>query len=808
MRIRVFFVFLLSILIFTIGFSSYIVVGSNVIHDYEIDSLTDNKIIFDYNDGYTPDYIMDISGSSAAVSISSVPTPSSNKNHNFKGWYLTKSGFNDDGTSSLYSGEVLKAGTRLFAKYVNVETSKLENNMTSILNIYPKDIGSNSNLYYISSYGNDVKYSINILTGAQINVFFDDAGTTPIIGNNTYDNTETVDSNFKYVSNSVIKVVLDSNIIVDGGELRINSWLGGNSGTLQALITRTSYVSLDLNGYNIIIRNNGVLSGYSIIFNSKSTGGIICEQGTIYTPYLIYGYKGGGGTGEYWANSISPFDNYLCPYLSVETLFTNRGKLIGQTSLYTGALDLFIIKINARTNSTYLNILGNDTESLIQVKEGFLIRRSTPYNEIYTDDSWFNSNINYYSYINSSYREELIFTNNPKEHLKSIDYEGVDFYKADRCIATLNKLSLNVSISNITLNANLKYVDYPIPSFLDISMYNTDFDLSFSLVFMPGSSFYSDEYSVIKLLYDSDASGNNIPLYGKVFALDKYPLTTSYQYSSSNDFSTAKTNYGFLTGSFPSFYTTEYLTTNIDKAQLSINGKLLFDESAPIDFSTNYQFYSLGGNIDLSDEALDSVKANSSKIKLHTDYSYVLFTSVGNDYCLQNIEFVNLPLLSHNKAYLQTSNGGSVIECSSYDLDKLVYYSADKTYFYKYTTANKLTNVAKTGLTSYTSSPTLANVKQKYTNHEGAYVECYVNYIDSRYDNLVYLTSSGTNYAYASGTHVPLNDTPIFNEASLLATVNTASTTKFTTTNVSNVRFNTVLQFDFVYQNCWRFQYA
>ena len=222
------------------------------------------------------------------------------------------------------------------------------------------------------------------------------------------------------------------------------------------------------------------------------------------------------------SNSISPFDNYLCPYLCVETLFTNRGKLIGQTSLYTGALNLVIIKINARTNSTYLNILGNDTESLIQVKEGFLIRRSTPYNEIYTDDSWFNANIDYYSYINSSYREELIFTNNPKEQLKSIDYEGVDFYKTDRCIATLNKLSLNVAISNITLNANLKYVDYPISSFLDISMYNTDFDLGFSLVFMPGSSFYCDEYSVIKFLYDSDTRGNKIPL---------YPFSRSFSHS-------------------------------------------------------------------------------------------------------------------------------------------------------------------------------------------------------------------------------------------------------------------------------------
>ena len=35
-----------------------------------------------------------------------------------------------------------------------------------------------------------------------------------------------------------------------------------------------------------------------------------------------------------------------------------------------------------------------------------------------------------------------------------------------------------------------------------IYMYNTDFDLSFSLAFMPGSSFYSDEYSVIKFLYE------------------------------------------------------------------------------------------------------------------------------------------------------------------------------------------------------------------------------------------------------------------------------------------------------------------
>lgn len=791
----------------TVGYSAFILVGNNEVHNYELNNITDNKIIFDYNDGHSPDYILDINNSSSTVNTSRIPTPASEKNHTFKGWYLTKTGFFEDGSSSLYSNQSLEAGTRLYAKYVNTEATLLSNEMSSSLNVYPKNLGATSNRYYLSSYGNELEYSLNILAGAKLNVFFDDAGTKPIIGNNTYDNTETVDSNFKYISNSIIKVVLDSNIIIDGGELNIYSWLGGNSGTLQALITRTTYVSLDLNGYNIILRNNGVLGGYSIIYNSKNTGGILCEYGTIYTPYLIYGYKGGGGTGAYRANSISPFDNYLCPYLCVETLFTNRGKLIGQTSLYTGALNLVIIKINARTNSTYLNILGNDTESLIQVKEGFLIRRSTPYNEIYTDDSWFNANIDYYSYINSSYREELIFTNNPKEQLKSIDYEGVDFYKTDRCIATLNKLSLNVAISNITLNANLKYVDYPISSFLDISMYNTDFDLGFSLVFMPGSSFYCDEYSVIKFLYDSDTSGNNIPLYGKIFALDRYPVTTSYQYSS-DAFASNKSNCGFLTGGFPNVYATEYLATSVGEAKIKINGKLLFDSSASIDFSTNYQFFSLGGNIDLSDEALESVISNASKIKLHTDYAFALFAPT-DDYCLQNIEFINLPLLSNNKAYLQISNGGSVIECASYDLDKLVFFSGEKTYFYKYSsTTNSLTNVSKMGLSNYTSSPGLSNVKQKYGNHAGNYAECNIYYVDTRYDNLVYLTSNGINYAYASGTHVPLSDSPTFDSLTLTATVNTASTTKFTSPNSTNVRFNTVLNFDFVYKNCWRFKYA
>ena len=785
----------------TVGYSAFILVGNNEVHNYELNNITDNKIIFDYNDGHTPDYILDINASSSTVNTSRIPTPASEKNHTFKGWYLTKTGFFEDGSSSLYSNQTLEAGTRLYAKYINNETSVLSNDMSSSLNVYPKDLGSTSNRYYLSSYGNEIKYSLNILSGAKINVFFDDAGTTPITGSSSSENSDTVDITFKYVSNSVIKVVLDSNIIIDGGELRINSWLGGNTGALQAQITKPNYVSLDLNGYNIILRNNGVLSGYSIIYNSRNTGGIICEYGTIYTPYLIYGFTTGGLTAIYWANSISPFNNYLCPYLSVETLFTKNGKLVGQTSMYA----------NLSINSTNMGLIGNDTNSLIQIKDGFLIRRSTPYNQIFTDDSLINSAIDFYSYLNTSYREEIIFTNNPKEHLKWIYYEGLDFYKSDRCISTINKLTLEVDVKITQLNANMKYVDFPISSFLDIYMYNTDFDLSFSLAFMPGSSFYSDEYSVIKFLYDSDTSGNKIPLYAKVFALDKYPLTTSYQYSP-DKFASTKYNYGFLVAGTPPYNATEYLTTNIAEAVITIDGNLIFDETAPIDFSNNYQFYSLGGHINLSDEALENVKKNYSKIKLHTDFgfthSYSYSEKIIDYYSLQYVEFINLPLLSNNKAYLQTSNGGNVIECTSYDLDKLVYFNGEKAYFYKYNETNSLISVSKLGFSSYTKSPGLDNVKNKYANHNGTYAECYLNYVDTRYDNLVYLTSNGTNYAYASGTHVPLSDTPTFDTLTLTATVNTASRTKFTNLNNEYFRFNTVLNFDFVYKNCWRFKYA
>ena len=45
-------------------------------------------------------------------------------------------------------------------------------------------------------------------------------------------------------------------------------------------------------------------------------------------------------------------------------------------------------------------------------------------------------------------------------------------------------------------------------------------------------------------------------------------------------------------------------------------------------------------------------------------------------------------------------------------------------------------------------------------------------------------------------------------EITLTATVNTASRTKFTNLNNEYFRFNTVLNFDFVYKNCWRFKYA
>ena len=71
---KTFILFILSILMFIgIGASAFILDGSQSFFDYEIDTLTDYIVTFDYNDGYSNDYIYHLESEEGTIDLTNIP---------------------------------------------------------------------------------------------------------------------------------------------------------------------------------------------------------------------------------------------------------------------------------------------------------------------------------------------------------------------------------------------------------------------------------------------------------------------------------------------------------------------------------------------------------------------------------------------------------------------------------------------------------------------------------------------------------------------------------------------------------------
>ena len=595
MKIKKYFSFIIITMLFlfsSVGNSDFII-GENIILDEnQIDRTDDYYICLDYNDGTNKryKYLIDDKAGRFDQNDNSFPEPVSLTNHEFNGWYETKSGFFDDGTSSLYDRGILDSGDILYAKYINTDEKALTNDLFSNYTITPSMTSNNKNYYFLSAYTREtLVQSYRVGKGGAFSVNFQDTGgsySTSLEGN---------DKTIKYVSQAEIIVVLDSDLIIDGGTFQLSSILGGNSGELQAQITG-KFTALDLNGYNIIIRNGGLLNAFGVIFNSSDTGGILVENGTVNTPFLVYGFKGGGMTGAAWGNAVAPFNNFLCPYLSVETIFTNASTLLGETSLFA----------NGAKYSTTLKLIGNSSDSLIQITTGYIIKRTSDYKK-YTQDYLFNySIVNYYDALTSNYRETFIFTNNVSEHAKYVDNSLIIQFVTDKCVVTQYSLDLAVNVG-VSLNVSMRYVDFPIPSFFDIYLYNTNLSFDISFQFMPGSYLYADENTSI--YFKKQDSGNyDYNIFAKVITFERYPYSIQYKSAS-----TSTTSYSFPLNSYPVLYVSQRLAFSAAPAKIKIDGNIYFEDYAKTS-DDSYSYYSIGGRAEFSEQALNMIYSNSSKI--------------------------------------------------------------------------------------------------------------------------------------------------------------------------------------------------
>lgn len=706
-------------LLFTVGYSAFNVRENGAIayidpNNSENILISDRYVIFDYNDGnYTNDYYCNLTAE-GKIDAASVPQGNSVTGaRTFKGWSRDKKGTSmiaDLGTATFSHGEIL------YAQYAQ---SKISLGDSTVINS-----GSYSNPYYFM---NDT-----ISSGQQVNISY---------GTGSYsDSTGGSNTNVLRVSEASINVVLQSDLVVDGGTLSLTSVLGyaSTGSTTQQLISG-EFVTLDLNGYTVRVQNGGTINGYGMIYNTKDTGGIIVENGTLITPFCVYDFKGGTYLLTAYNNGVMPFTNYFAPYLACESVFYNQGKLVGEASLCVQTL--------TTKYSTKINFIGNPSdgkEYFIALKNGYVVRRTENF---FNNFATFQRNINVrvYDYVGPDYREKLIFTDDPASSVKNLD--GTLFAKSGKCSVDINSLSLTLQGKT----AQLKYVDFPISSFFDIELYNTNIYFGISFVFLPSSSFYCDRDSVIKMGYSStDYSDSGYYIMARINVMDEYSKDFAYYNGS------ARTGGGGL-----SQYLNRKLIYDTECPKIKIDGTFEFDTgSSVLNMNKNYAYYTIGGKIECSDAALEAICRNSAYIKTVGRFFFPFLVSDG-DATDSAIKYCSRPLYSGNKAYFQ-KEGETDVRVGDYSEEKNLIRYEGGYYFYKYTSGKFSQSSYSTGLlgnllSSASKPPNASKAEEKHSNLDGGFVACTVknHRFNDRID-LPYITSGGQSYIYILGAYTTL----------------------------------------------------
>lgn len=406
--------------------------------------------------------------------------------------------------------------------------------------------------------------------------------------------------------------------------------IGSNYGTTQNTDYQghiaKEYVTFDLNGYNIYLEN-GTLDIYGLIKNSRETGKIIASGGNIYTLAVIHDYRGGSATSGLVGDKIFPFQVYALPY------FRCKAQILDDNSSgWTRVTARCIVKATSYTKPSKIEIkfIGNDTDQVL-----FKVSKKE------------NSSI------------EIEGTEN--KNIMVGKTEASDEVKF--CLSRRLKLSFincSVKMSDIVINpgqkVDTKDFNFPVSSFFDVYLKNTEMTFWQSLKFMPGMSRIADRDSKVILSYDSSAK--------KAAQISVLGNSAIYQCSEKGKMITtglvAEAPYYYGRTFFASKALWEYYSGN----RIKIYGTLVFKGG-----NKNCEDYLLAGAIDFNrvayssdgtTSALDYIDYSENEnpfaklIQKHTDVSVKTY---GYDYLLGDnnrnnvIKGYSRPLVSYGKGY-------------------------------------------------------------------------------------------------------------------------------------------------------------
>ncbi len=489
------------------------------------------------------------------------------------------------------------------------------------------------------------------------------------------------------------------------GTLVIGSSFGTTNNTHYQGHIANEYVTLDLNGHNIYVEN-GTLIAYGLIKNSQKSGEIIAHGGTIYTLAVIYDYRGGNATLSFVGQKIMPFQIYSLPYFRCKTrlCYSDNGwtKFIAKCSVRTTSLTSSSVSIN------FIGGMNDDVLFKLSPKE------------------------NSYVEINGTENEQIL-----KDKEESSDETKLCLSRRLR----INFHNCSAKMSNITINPGREVdtIDYnfPVSSFFDILLVNTDLTFSQSLKMMPGMSFIADKDSNVILSYNStnkksaqiSVLGENAYYYdSEKETMVKNDLIEEGQLTFTASFFKSESLWKYYSGSrFKIYGTLVFQGGNADIREYLLAGQMDFNRVA----------YSSDGTTD-NLEYIDYSDNENPFAKLMEKHSDVKILTYGYDYLLGDnnrnavIKGYSRPLVSYGKGYY-TNGTATDAKVGDYSFRTGIFKISDTEMYYF--------NIGETFTLSDNSTCSLEPCTYDETEH--AFTD----------------TKTNTKYAYFASSYYPYTNT-------------------------------------------------
>lgn len=359
--------------------------------------------------------------------------------------------------------------------------------------------------------------TVTLASGVTLYVpYYMDTSTSPYTYNKSQSQTQSDESNlmeygelyygksYNFADSTANSSYLKNYIIIDsdttlsitsGATLQITGVIGTVDGSTQGH-TSGEYAEVKIisgakiDNYGVVICGGyikEVNSSLSYINYASSTpdnpyrSQVIVESGgEVRMPFIIHDYRGGTNTAGVYVNGsalgaldgnvdgyISPFNRYDMPNIQTRLTIKYGGLLTGYADLYTGAMSISFISVEARHNTTKISIIGNTSSSLIQMYSG-----TTIYSDCVTKTAG-------------------ITTTNFNSRKTTLKFQGTNG-------GTLNYLAMSITVG-ITINITTENVYFPIPDLYDIVLTSGSYDISTKVKMLPGASLTVKKGSTLNL---------------------------------------------------------------------------------------------------------------------------------------------------------------------------------------------------------------------------------------------------------------------------------------------------------------------